>query len=227
MRTVQFSKRALALVRSVRSTAKQVSAGLRPTPRAILAVSLAFGGCASIAACASTPPYNPYHLETDQIAQVGEICQTMLGFKPSEGLTDNLWPGNPDPEAFSNRYRGCIATLSSSLRRAVTARAARQAERDCTSRGFAAGSSDMALCVLTAQEAPMPGTPVRLTSSIVTPFLTPTPPTFNGPVPAKARKEQVACAEVGLDPNEDAFASCVQGLKSVSWTPFFDDSYHG
>ena len=43
-------------------------------------------------------------------------------------------------------------------------------------------------------------------------------------VPATVPKEQLACAEVGLDPNEDVFGACVQGLESVKWAPFFDDT---
>jgi hypothetical protein len=179
----------------------------------------------SLASCASTAPYNPNHLSADQISQVGEVCQTVMGFQPSEALTDNLWPGNPDPAVSTNNYRGCIATLSNSLKQVAALRASRQAERECHAKGFDTGSSDLALCVLTTGQAPVPAPEIRLASLTDTPFLISTKPTYSGHVPNTVHKEQLACAEIGLDPNEDAFTRCVQGLANVKSAAFLAEGY--
>jgi hypothetical protein len=189
------------------------------------AVALILGACASLAACVAAPPYNPFRLSADQLTQVGEVCESTMGFRPSEALTDNLWPGNPDPATSTNSYRGCVATLSISLKEAATARASRQAERECPSKGFTTGSSDSALCVLTAEELPPPANETRLASTTIKPFLVSTRPAYSGHEPSGVPKEKLACAELGLDPNEDAFSACARSLKSVEWAPFFDDSY--
>ena len=51
--------------------------------------------CVCLSSCASDRPYNPDHLSTMQIAQVGKICETVMGLNPSDGFFDNLWPGIP------------------------------------------------------------------------------------------------------------------------------------
>ena len=148
-----------------------------------------------------------------------------MGFRPSEALTDNLWPGNPDPAASTNSYRGCIATLSNSLEHVAAVRASRQAEQGCLSRGFTMGSSDLALCLLTAEEIPPPVAQTRLASLTDTPFLMPMRPTTSRHVHATMREEQLACAAIGLDPIEDAFSGCVQGLTNVMLAGIMNEAY--
>jgi hypothetical protein len=193
--------------------------------KAIKTTLLTAGACLAVASCASTQPYNPNHLSADRLSQVGEVCQTDMGFRASEPLTDNLWPGDPDASSSTNRYRGCIATLSNALTRVQTARTAKQAEKDCLSQGFVAGSSDLARCVLTAKEEPRSASETQLASLDPKPYLISTGRRFSGPVPPKVHKEQLACADVGIDPNDEEFASCVQGLKGVGWAPFLQDLY--
>jgi len=85
-------------------------------PWRMMAAALCTVAGASIAACASSASYNPYHLGTAQVTQIAGICQTVVGLQPSEPQVDNLWPGDPDPELSTNRYRGCIASLSDSVK---------------------------------------------------------------------------------------------------------------
>lgn len=192
---------------------------------ATVAAALTVSACAALASCASTQPYNPNHLSQDRLSQVGEVCQSVMGFRASEPLTDNLWPGDPDTSSSTNQYRGCIATLSNALTWAEVTHSAKQAEQDCLSQGFVAGSSDLARCVLTTKEERRSAPGTQLASLDPKPYLVSTGPRFSGPVPATVHKEQLACAEVGIDPNGQEFASCVQGLKSVGWAPFFQDLY--
>ena len=87
--------------------------------------------CVSIAAYATEPTYNPQHLNAAQISQVDEICQTVMGLRPTDTLTDNLWPGNPDHGSSTNEYRGCVASLSHSIGNIRAARAESQADQNC------------------------------------------------------------------------------------------------
>lgn len=186
---------------------------------------LSAGACAALASCASTQPYNPNHLSADQITQVGDVCQTIMDFRPSEGLTDNLSPGSPDASPYTNRYRGCIATLSNSLTRVAVVHASTRAEQSCLSQGFVVGSSDLARCVLTAEAQPQLPTQLQLAALNPTAYLVSTGGSSSGPVPASVRKEQLACADVGINPNDQVFAACVQGLKDVGWAPSLQNLY--
>ena len=106
--------------------------------------------CLSIPAYASDPPYNPNHVDNAQAVRLGEICESVMGLRPSETLTDNLWPGNPDEGSRTNAYRGCIAILSSSLQANATERA---------------GSPELAVCILSVAEAPPASNSISLAAT--------------------------------------------------------------
>jgi hypothetical protein len=178
-----------------------------------------------IAACAAKKPYNPDHLSTGNISQVGKICQTVMGLQPSEELTENLWPGDPDPASDTNDYRGCVATLSNSLELAAAAGEASQAERECRAKGLKGGSAQSAVCVLTAEEAKHTLVQQQLPGINVAPFLQQTTVDSDHHVPEGLRRAQLACAEIGLDPNQGVFNSCVRGLSNVKSSSFMDGGY--
>jgi len=196
----------------------------RPASRSCAAAALTASACAVLASCASAPPYNPKHLSAEKLAQVGDVCQNVLGFRASEPLTDNLWPYNPDSSSSTSRYQGCIATLSSGLNRVEVARAASQSEQDCRSQGFVAGSSDLALCVLGVKNEPGSPPKTLLVSLDPKAFLLSSGP-GSPRAPAAVSKEELACANIGIDPNDAEFASCVQRLQSVALEPYFQDLY--
>ena len=190
-----------------------------------VAAALTASACVALAGCASTQPYNPNHLSADRLSQVGEICQTDLGVRASEPLTDNLWPGSPDASSSTNRYRGCIATLSNSLTRVGLARTAEQAEQDCLSQGLVPGSSDLARCVLTTEDMSRAPSGTELAALDPKPYLVSTAPRFSGSIPARVQKEQLACADIGIDPNDEEFGRCVQGLRDIGRSPLLQDLY--
>lgn len=225
MRAAKFPTHLHGLISFPNSSAACARGQRSSSTRTVIPALLSAGACVTLAACASSAPYNPDHLSADRISQLGEVCQTVMGFQPSEALTENLWPDNPDSSVSTNSYRGCIATLSDSLQQVAAVQASRQAERECHLKGFDTGSSDLALCALTAEQTPISTTPIRLASLTDTPFLTSNKPTFSAQVPNTVHKEQVACAELGLDPNEEAFAGCVRGLRSVVSTSVINDAY--
>lgn len=187
------------------------------------AAALTASACAALASCASAPPYNPNHLSADQLSQVGGVCENVLGFRASEPLTANPWPYNPDSSSSTNRYQGCIATLSNTLSQIEVAHTARQAEQDCRSQGYVAGSSDLARCVLAFRDEPASPSKALLASLDPKPFLLSAGSRPSG-APAVS-KEQLACADIGMEPYGAQFANCVESLRSVALEPYFQDLY--
>jgi hypothetical protein len=148
-----------------------------------------------------------------------------MGLRSTEALTENIWPGDPDPSSQTNDYRRCIATLYNSLRTVAAAREASQAVRDCRAKGLAPDSSDLAVCVLSAEEGKPATSGMRLASLGVAPFLQQTRSESSDHLSRKLPREQLACAEIGLDPTQDVFASCVQGLRDVRLASFMAEGY--
>jgi hypothetical protein len=141
-----------------------------------------------------------------------------MRLRPSEVLVDNLWSGDPDPAPITNRYRGCIATLSNSLQRLAAAEASRRAEEDCLAQGYTTASPGLALCVLSAEQSPAAA--AQMASMTV--VLTHTP---DVQITVSLPKEQRACAELGLNPNDGTFLDCVHGLKNAVAAPLMQDLY--
>jgi hypothetical protein len=181
--------------------------------------------CAGFAACASAAPYNPDNLGSAQIARVAGICQFVMGLRPSERPVWGTHLGDLHLAIGASHYQGCVTSLSDSLQQAGTADAAAQADQDCRARGFAAHTPGLAVCVLQALDA---RTSVTVTSASAAQTQT-TAAAPNG-APARtvqvgsffyaspretSRREQLACAQLGLEPPGALFAHCVQGLRST------------
>jgi hypothetical protein len=172
---------------------------------------------ASATACASTGLYNPDNLGSDRVAQVAEICQTVMGLKPTDPPVAGDYRGSPHLEPGISHYQTCIASLSDSLRDVNDAHAASQADDDCRAQGLKPDSADLAECVLesiktkpnssapkvsTVASAPNNG---RMTPVSVGNFYLASPHETR-------RREEIACARLGFEPPNGAFASCVKLL---------------
>ena len=182
-------------------------------------------GCAVLSGCASGAPYNPDHLSAAQDAKVGEVCRRVLGLQPSAPEFQNQWPGDPDRELDTNSYRGCVTTLSDSLRQAAAIRLSTQAEQKCRSKGLKAGSSELSLCVLDSLPAEATAHTAEA-NAVDTSALQQGAETNSGSSSAtSARKERLACAEIGLDPTRSPFANCVSGLQAVSSAKSMEADY--
>ena len=201
--------------RNVGNAAKGIGFGMKSAALA----------CVSIAAYAIQPTYNPQHLNAAQISQADKICQTVMGLRPSDTLTDNRWPGNPDPGSSTNEYRGCVASLSHSLENITAARAESQADQNCRAKGLEPGSSDFAVCALQTVEANQSLKQIRLASLDAKPFIEQAGKDAHAAVPGNVSKERLACAEIGLEPQAAAFASCVEGLRAVMSARFMEEGY--
>jgi hypothetical protein len=186
-----------------------------------LAATLAF---LNVAAFAGEAPYNPSHLTAVQATEVGQICQTVMGFRPSGALNENLWPGNPDPASSTNEYRGCVASLSRSIQTTAAARVAMQAEQTCRAEGLQPGSPELALCALRTVEASQSPARGPFASLSVTPSGAQATADSTDSDLAMRRK-RMACAAIGLTPSDPAFGSCVEGLTKVTLAKFMEDAY--
>ncbi len=194
------------------------SASARPLLRRVCAAALTLSiACVSMVACAAPATYNPHGLGPAEVARVGDICRNVMGLDPSEPLAWGMHTGVNDLDTWTSHYRGCVQSLSSSLRNVEVARAASRAEQACRAKGLESGSPDLAVCVLESSATePNPA---------VTRSATPAPRS-SAPLPTArsfyhasnreiSRRERLACAELGLEPPSGAFESCVASMRNT------------
>jgi len=180
-------------------TAMKTSPSLRALLRhpALTATCLIAGpvlASAVMTSAAWAAPYNPGRLPPEQLAEVGQICQSVVGLRSGEA-----------------HYVGCVESLSSSWRSLSRSRARAQAREDCLDKGLRLDTPELAQCVLAgpgAARAPV----VRVSDAP------------DGAGPAKSyyltsprdvhRREEQSCARLGYDPTSGGFASCVAGLQA-------------
>jgi hypothetical protein len=171
--------------------------------------------CASIVGCATYGSYNPDHLSGAQYTKVAGICQNVMGLSPSEPRTGGNWRGNDELDHFTSHYRGCIVSLSDSLQLVDSSLVMQHADEDCRAKGFRTASPDLALCALqTAQSRPEP-TPVQgsAAAAMAVSEKLPTAGSYYRASPRETvRREQMACAALGLDPDAEAFDRCARNL---------------
>jgi hypothetical protein len=183
----------------------------------ITAASCALTGV-SIVACATQPPYNPDNLGDTQYSRVAGICQNVMGLSPKERQSGGNWLGNDRLDYWTSHYQGCIVSLSDSLQSVNDTLVTQQADETCRAKGYATGSPDLALCVLqTANSHPEP-TPSPATAAAATPVSEKLPAVgsyFRASPHETVRREQVACAALGLEPTNGSFKSCVKGLSDT------------
>ena len=163
---------------------------------------------------AAERPYNPDHLGPDQLARVSGICARVIGLSASEPLSSGYWLGNSRLDFDTNHYRGCIVSLSDSLQSALDVEISRQAVDNCHAKGLESGSADMALCVLEgrhpnrASEQPVSTVTVLAPARSSGSFFYASPHELN-------RREETACASLGLEPDQAGFGRCVKDLKDT------------
>ncbi len=129
---------------------------------------------------------------------------------PKERLTGGEWRGEGDRlDYWTSHYRGCITSLSDSAMGISQLQANGRADHDCRARGYASGSPDLALCVLEAKD--------QVHSTGLQTAATMPLPAANGSFfyarPGEThRREQIACAALGLEPAGQDFTNCVKSL---------------
>jgi hypothetical protein len=174
--------------------------------------------CLWASAHASAAAYNPDNLPNGQAERLGQICQTVLGLRPSEPSVPGIHPGTPHLDPNVSHYQGCIASLSDAVQRIGDAGIARRADADCRAKGLRPDSSELAICVLQTAKSYAAEKPASDVSQV---------PNSTEPAGQKVRsffyasprellqREQVACAQLGLEPGKDEFSRCVKGLETT------------
>jgi hypothetical protein len=191
----------------------------------VVSCALAGAGLAGCATAAANDPHNPA-----ASSGVAAICRNVLGLSPSERLTGGNWMGTDKLDYWTSHYRGCLVSLSDSQQGARDTAVVQQAEDRCRAKGLQLGSPDLALCVLqSANEHPEPAptqatattqatAAARATVATQAPAAEPTaaPGSFYFASTSEiARREQVACAALGLSPAQAEFKGCVQQLRAT------------
>lgn len=170
----------------------------------------------NITSCVAEQPYNPDKLGADQFSRVSQICQTVMGLSPNEALSSGNWLGNDRLDYDTSHYRGCLLSLSDSLQSVVDAQVTQEADANCRAKGLKPGSADLALCVLRSVNSHSDSAPTQSTDVSATPIsslVTPSKRSFyTASSHETARREQAACAALGLSPAEGAFKTCVRQL---------------
>jgi hypothetical protein len=173
----------------------------------------------NIISCVAEQAYNPDNLGADQFARVSQVCQAVMGLSPNEALTSGYWLGNDRLDHDTSHYRGCILSLSDSLRSVADAQVTQQADENCRAKGFNPGSPELALCVLHSVNShpdPAPTQSPALTATPISALVPPSKGSFFTVSPHETvRREQAACAALGLSPADSAFKGCVRQLDST------------
>jgi hypothetical protein len=160
------------------------------------AVALAtVGGCAA--------GYSDELKSPEQLALVKATCTNIIGVRTY------------------GEMRGCVSSLSDALAAKTEARIDVMSDSDCAGRGLARGTAEYSVCVLERQRAN------------AAEYARSAPAAANSQAPVKLaygekgqaddhsdwtsdaryRREEYACAQLGLDPTDQAFAECVAGLE--------------
>jgi hypothetical protein len=169
----------------------------------------------SVVGCATPPELNSPSSGATSNARVADICKNVMGLSPRERLTGGNWLGNDKLDYWTSHYRGCIVSLSDSLQGVRDTEVVQQAEERCRAQGLQPGSSDLALCVLhSANEHSEPAEPAASQTSAHEVLVAAGSFYFASPGET-ARREQVACATLGLSPAQAEFKNCVQQLSST------------
>lgn len=169
---------------------------------------IAFAG---ISACVAATPYNPDKLPQEQMVRINEICRDVMGLNPQESPVGGVYRGSPHLDPGVNHFQACVASLSDSVTTTAAAQAAKPPRADCGARSMQPNTPQHAQCVpQTTASRPL----VLTTTAAATPVQSPRQVgNFFLDSPRQKRlKTEVACAQLGLDPPDGAFAQCVKRM---------------
>ena len=157
-------------------------------------------GAMTIASMA-TPGSASVKTGTEQFAR--QVCQSVIRVRPGAGAFD-----------------GCVLSLADTLRSIGRDRTVAEARDACFARDLKPGSTDLDLCLLRAKDAKAGSDDVKLPDAASAMSEIADDPQssesyFVVSSRTKTRREQQACALLGLDPAFDAFANCVANLQGA------------
>jgi len=168
------------------------AAGRRRIARRALAGLAAVGVSAG---CALAAPYNPENLPAEQIAQVTEICRSVVGLQPGE-------------RAFSS----CLDSLSRSAAKLDRNSALQTARHDCLAKGLQPGDPALARCEVAATDDA--SRPVAASAGVTAAPAAPVKSYFYASWREAHQRQRMACAALGYDPAGVGFYNCVANLQA-------------
>ena len=131
---------------------------------------------------------------------VGQVCQSVIRVQPGTA-----------------QYDGCVESLSGSAASIGQGRAMMQAHDACLDRGLQPGTPALAECTLSQAGARPAAAAIKASDSVAPQMQTPggSKSWFSISRDDQFRRQQLACARIGLDPTSAAFDGCVAGLGST------------
>jgi hypothetical protein len=178
---------------------------LRP-PRSWRSVTATLTAALALAAVtdrAMAEPYNPDNLPAEQVARIGAICQSVIGVQPGEA-----------------HYVGCVVSLTGSLNRLGGGHALAQAREGCLRQGLRPGTPALSECVLRSDQAtPLPASVASTEMAAASKVgdlgeATAAKSYFYASPRDVRRRVEMSCAQLGFDPESDAFARCAASLRA-------------
>jgi hypothetical protein len=143
--------------------------------------------CMSLASGASAAPRDP--LSGEEVGAIGQVCASVLGLEPNEA-----------------QYGGCVDSLSASAQSLGRAHRLWRAQSDCLGEGHRADTPELAECEVTKNRPSPVAIDGRSSGSASSYF-------YASPTEVR-RREQEACAHLGLDRADEAFSTCVENLQT-------------
>ena len=125
---------------------------------------------------------------------------------------------------WQQEFAACVSSLSDSMTYQVAADYAANAYRDCAPAGLKRETPDFSRCVLDHENAQrdangLPaGAATRLSAAYITPADNSPDDYFATTNVMRHRREQYACAQLGLEPDSAPFATCVTNLDTEIFT---------
>jgi hypothetical protein len=161
--------------------------------------------------CKTIPPLSAAGLNPTQVALVQRICTDTMGLRS----------GSP-------QFDACRDSLADSLHRHAATQTLERAHASCEEQGFAPGSSELASCVVLAQQRNSPAIPDTSAPSAPSASASPArvlpdePPVprisfYKMSRPVRHEREQLACAQLGIDPITPEFRDCVSEMLQAFW----------
>ncbi len=150
----------------------------------------------AVVGCASAPRLHSYGLDPDNAALVHKTCSEVMGLR-----------------AGFQEYDACGDSLAQSVRVLNDSRLTAHASNQCQAQGHAAGSTDLARCVVMSKRQPV-AHPTFLASQPASNGLT-NASYFSLSRVQQAERVELSCAQLGLHPATTGFNHCVVTMKQA------------
>jgi hypothetical protein len=136
---------------------------------------------------------------------------------PADGVVADACQSVVRVQPGTAQYDGCVESLSGSLAGIGQGRAMMRAHDACLEQGLKPGTPGLAECTLSRADTQPASEAIKASDPAAPRMQTPggARSWFSVSRGDQGRRQQLACARVGLDPTSAAFDSCVAGLRAT------------